>query len=266
MATRLTFLTLTTVAAVLGGCASSNDVISANVNPVNGAPLSRASPAAAAAAAPQRMSLAQQDQAIRAALDEELQRIVEYVKVPGSVVGQLKVEQVKGTNGVNATKVTVVSTPKGFFPPGAYALEKIKQSEDRSGTVFMHLVVNVLADAVQKAQVKTGGQLDVLFQATYSAQADALPASNLKYNNDYGAIFLPSAITTVNGKPTDVAVTPGFINNTQLAALRAVSLASFVRGKLKDYDVTDRFVLSTSSARGLEERWVKLELTIAPKP
>lgn len=263
MAIRLTCLALTAVAAILGGCASSNEVISANVNPVNGAPLSRPS---SAATAPQRLTLEQQDQAIRSAIDEDLQKLLMYTKVPGSVVAQLKVEQVKGTNGANATKITVVSTPKGFFPPGVYALDRIKQSEDRSGTVFMHLVVNVLADAVQKAQVKTGGQLDVLFQATYSAQADALPARNLRYAGEYGEIFLPSAITTVNGKPTDVAVRQGLIDNTQLAALRAVSLASFVRGKLKDYDVTDRFALSTSSARGLEERWVKLELTIAPKP
>lgn len=239
---------------ILASCASSNDAITARVDLTNGAPLYRSPPA------PQKSPLELRAEAIYSAADDELAKMLRWG--PPTSVTNVKVEKVN-----LATKVTFTSTPKGFFPPGAYALQHVLRSEDRSGVVFMDLVTTAMRKVVDRAKAEVGAGIDISFQATYSAQADGLPARTLRYKGEYGNVLLPSTLTTLNGKPVDVRIAKGqLINNAELAALRAVSLSSFVHGALDPYKIADKFVLTTTDARGLEERWVKVELTLTPAP
>jgi len=240
----------------MAGCASSNDFLVRNVNPTNGAPAYHTPPIDSV---PQQSPIERRAEVIRSAANDELAGLIKW-RVPDSVVSDVKVEQVN-----LATKITVTSTPKGFFPPGAYALQSIQRSEDRSGAVYMDIVSRTLRKVLDVAKSKGSGELAVTFAATYSAQADGLPVRNLRYRGEFGNVLLPSNITTLNGTPTEIRVVKGqVIGNSQLAALRAVSLASMLHGAMDPYPIGDTFVLTTTDARGLMERWVKVEVTITP--
>jgi hypothetical protein len=250
------------VAIVTTGCGSSNDLIADRVNPVNGAPSYRTRPATTAAL-PEKTPVELRADTIYSAAVDELRDLVSYVRVPDSVISNVQVQKVGLDTEITFTSA---STPKGFFPPGAYALHRIDRNEDRSGLVYADLVATAARKVLDRIKDKTVGDIRGSVEATYSAQADGLPVkSSLKYKGEFGNIVLTREVATLNGQPAEVRIAPGqSINNTQLAALRAVSLASFFHGQLGTYPVSDRYVLTTTGDSGPEHRWVKMEIKISP--
>jgi hypothetical protein len=238
----------------LGGCASSNDLIAANTNPVNGEPKYRSPPASAATQLEDRASQ------IRNQTGKALQDLLAYAPLHPEVFEEVKVQQVGST-----TELKFISSKKGFFPAGVYVLNKIERAEDRDGLIFTDLVANATRKVLDAVKDKAG---EIVIEATYAAQADGLPVRNLRYRGEFGdVIHLPSEITRLNSNPTTVHITRGQpIDNGQLAALRAVSMVSFFRGALRAHTVNDRYVLTTTKESGPQHRWVELTVKIVPAP
>jgi hypothetical protein len=246
--------TLSLAGLGLGGCASGNHLITANTNPVNGEPVYQAPPPSAA------ITLEERAHQIRHLAGQELQALLSYAQVNPNVFTDVKVQNV----GLK-TEIKFVSSKKGFYPAGVYLLNKIDRSEDRDGLIFTDLVVNATQKVLDAVKDSAG---EVIIEATYAAQADGLPIRSLRYKGEFGdVIHLPSQITSLNGQPVEVHVTKGqAINNGQLAALRAVSLAAFFHGALRTYSIEDKYILTTTNERGPQQRWVELTVKIAPAP
>jgi len=241
-------------AMTLSGCSSSNQLISSGTQPVNGAPIYRQPPPSTA------QRLEDRAQQIYSATGKALEGLIAYAKLHPDEFEDVSVQKVGAT-----TEVKFVSSKKGFFPAGIYVLNRIEKAQDRHGVVFTDLVVNATREVLEVVK-GAAGQVEI--EATYAAQADGLPVRNLRYRGEFGALVnLPPEITSLNGKPATIRITKGqSIDNVQLAALRAVSLSTFVHGALNSHAIKDRFVLTTTNERGIEHRWVELTVKIAPAP
>lgn len=255
----------TAVILLLNGCASSNHVIAKDTNPVSGEPLYQPRPSQAQSVADrappsQVQSVVDRAQLIYNSSTENMQGLLSYVQQGSSEFESVSIQRVGAT-----TEIKFVSTGKGFFPPGAYALHKIDKTQDRRGLVFTDAVVNStrrVLDAVKEY----AGQVEI--EATYAAQSDGLTVRTVRYAGDFGkgkAIVLKPENTTLNGKPATIRIADGeVVDNAQLAALRAVSLATFFHGKLNQQKIEDKFVLSTTTEKGSSHRWVELIVKITP--
>lgn len=247
-------LLATATAVALGGCSTSNHLISAGTQPVNGAPVyHQPTPSPA-------QRLEDRAQQIYNGTGRALEGLIAYAKVHPEEFEDVSVQKVGAT-----TQVKFISSRKGFFPAGIYVLNRIERPQDRHGLVFTDLVVNATREVLEAVK-DAAGQVEI--EATYAAQADGIPVRNLRYKGEFGPVVdLPRAVASINGTPVAIRIVKGqSIDNVQLAALRAVSLASFVHGALRSHEIKDKFVLTTTDARGTEHRWVELIVKIAPAP
>jgi hypothetical protein len=104
-------------------------------------------------------------------------------------------------------------------------------------------------------------------EAILYGQADGTPIrSRLMYKGEYGVVYLPASITTLNGRPHDFFIQPGQrINNRELAALRAYSLGHHLVNCAPDVTADLRYNVKVTPRRGQAYRTGKVIIRIQEK-
>lgn len=150
-----------------------------------------------------------------------------------------------------------------FYPPGEYRLDSRRAAacNHREPAAFVELAKMAIDSAV--AKIQQAGISRYRIEATFTGSADGLPVRRLYYRGEYGRVRLTSR-TTLNNAPHRFDIEPGErLTNETLAALRAVSLAAYLHGRLGPrVPLYDRFEITVSPDRGARFRTARISITI----
>ncbi|HHL34505.1 MAG TPA: hypothetical protein ENJ30_09110 [Desulfobulbaceae bacterium] len=151
-----------------------------------------------------------------------------------------------------------------FFPPGEYRMDSRRAvaCNQREPAAFVELAKMAIDSALGKIQ--QAGIHTYRIEATFTGSADGLPVRrHLYYGGEYGRVRLTSR-TTLNNKPHRFDIHLGErLTNETLAALRAVSLAAYLHGRLgRRVPLQDRFKITVKQRRGARYRTARLSITI----
>ena len=246
-----------------GGCTSLNGVVRTGIDPVNGEPRYENS-----------------------VVDEQARRMLtEKYGSPAAMIAGTTAEEINlvyvddGFAGVyqdadfdasytptqNGARLDLNwKSRKYFFPPGVYQLRRAETYayNNKEGIAFSELVRQAL-DSVMK-KIRQAGITRFYVQATFSGSADGLPIRRpIYYQGEYGPVNLASN-TTLNGSPHSFFIQKGqAVNNGELAALRAVSMADFLHRYIdRDIPLEDRYEIRTSRNTGASYRTASVSITI----
>lgn len=149
-----------------------------------------------------------------------------------------------------------------FFPLGIYDVNSVstKNYNQREGVAFITLAQQTIESTISR--LKENGMHSYRIQAKFSGKADGIPIRNLYYRGEYGAIRLIDN-TTLNGISHEFHINPGQkLNNHELAALRAFSLAFYLHGKIADKNIEDHFDIQTINKADNKFRTASVSITI----
>lgn len=153
------------------------------------------------------------------------------------------------------------SSPTAFFPLGKYDLREIAYHSRGEGLAF----VDIVSQGMRKmsANLKQAGAR-YRIKCTFFGQADGVPITKrLVYQGEYGTVSMSRNITKLNGVSHNFYIRPGqSLSNTQLAALRAYSLSSYMHKLALDVSFEDGYEISVVAHKGTRFRTAKVTIEI----
>ena len=154
-------------------------------------------------------------------------------------------------------------SPTAFFGLGQYDLATTKTYNGREGVAFIDFISDAISNIIAKLDdAGMTGKYRVV--ATLFGQADGTPIrGKLIYRGEYGEIHMPANQTLLNGKPHEFRIVRHQqISNSELAAIRAYGIASYIRGALYNVPIEERYNIRVVRERGFKFRSASVKLEV----
>ena len=255
---KLLYFTLFSSVALTSACSSLNGLITDNGNTFTGGPKYY-----------RQNTFEQKHKSTRSAkfLEENAERIrmlynQEYAPSYPNTKLDIKIQSTSSGTSLDLNW----KSPTAFFGLGQYDIATTKTHNGREGVAFIDFISDALINVIEQLDdAKMTGRYRV--SATLFGQADGTPiCSRLIYRGEYGEIIMPADRTRLNGLPHEFhIVRHKVISNEELAAIRAYSIASYIRGALYNVPIEEKYNISVVKEKGILFRNASVKIEIMEK-
>lgn len=150
----------------------------------------------------------------------------------------------------------IVKSKKMHFTPGSY--EIVRERLVREELIVFNEIIESVVSAVNDLE-HLGVKYKMQLTFTGSADGLAIKPAGIVYGGQWGFINFNKENTKVNGVPAAFNITLGEkVNNTQLAALRAISLADFCIKTVASISPEVKYDLRVHQNKGQDYRFASV--------